>query len=689
MNTIYQKILFFLFLFFLISFQNDSFSVMIDDQFGSSLGNWKGQENQGNLSIKNAKMNIHLYGGGDGYMGQGNSYYVSLKDNVFLVDHILEFNIEEINRTPNTKVLSTSFIFQIESFDTLLQIYFWAYYWYSNYGYFKCTEDRNCRHVLYIKESINGSKTILKEINLGLNNNYNYQFQIINNKGSIRIGYKEKNVYGSYTFVNANFNGYMDCKIQFGATSGGESRKNGSGSFSVDYFKCYQDPNSLKDSDRDGVVDPLDRCPDTDAGQYINRYGCPINGLFTQNQLNQAVLDATSINKAEINNLNDIITNIQLQNQEQSLTITKLTNENDKQKKHMQEKERQLNVYKSFSQPNNYTSSELILNNDNHHYYMKLDKAMTWHQAKKICKNFGGYLATINSESEKLFLLENYLTDIEITDQYYWLGGFQTEQFTWKWITNEPWSYSSWNLTNESNNYTNDNNYIYLNQYSDNSIQFNEYHQALPLCEWDTNMIDKALNLTLNSNALQVSINVLEDTIQYNRQEMFNANNRISQLQSSCSAFELSKTQLSNIILDKNVKISEISTALLQENENNSSLQKTISTLNDLLEQKESSITELKKEKTEYINNAEFLNSELDRYKKLFQDYSKYSITLNPGWHLISSLNKSATPKTIPSDCIEEMYTFVEGAYIPVTTFKPNKGYWVNVLKECIFILEP
>jgi OOP family OmpA-OmpF porin len=32
----------------------------------------------------------------------------------------------------------------------------------------------------------------------------------------------------------------------------------------------------LKDSDKDGIIDKLDKCPNTPKGLLVNHYGCPI-----------------------------------------------------------------------------------------------------------------------------------------------------------------------------------------------------------------------------------------------------------------------------------------------------------------------------------------------------------------------------------------------------------------------------
>ena len=46
---------------------------------------------------------------------------------------------------------------------------------------------------------------------------------------------------------------------------------------------------SYTDSDNDGVIDLLDKCPDTPSGSYTDKNGCPASGLYTQEQVNSII----------------------------------------------------------------------------------------------------------------------------------------------------------------------------------------------------------------------------------------------------------------------------------------------------------------------------------------------------------------------------------------------------------------
>jgi hypothetical protein len=45
------------------------------------------------------------------------------------------------------------------------------------------------------------------------------------------------------------------------------------------------------DTDGDGVIDEWDTCPNTPAGSWVNKDGCPASGLYTQEQVNKMVKD--------------------------------------------------------------------------------------------------------------------------------------------------------------------------------------------------------------------------------------------------------------------------------------------------------------------------------------------------------------------------------------------------------------
>lgn len=96
-----------------------------------------------------------------------------------------------------------------------------------------------------------------------------------------------------------------------------------------------------------------------------------------------------------------------------------------------------------------------VYNPDNGHYYQYIDcsaDSVTWLSANAAaqgmtCHGFHGYLATITSERENTFLVDNLPDTPEVTS--YWVGGFQITASSdakagWFWVTGEPWKYTNW-----------------------------------------------------------------------------------------------------------------------------------------------------------------------------------------------------------------------------------------------------
>lgn len=82
--------------------------------------------------------------------------------------------------------------------------------------------------------------------------------------------------------------------------------------------------------------------------------------------------------------------------------------------------------------------SEKTLEKDGHIYAL-YDNALSWENAKKKAEEFGGHLATINSEEEQAIVNELLASG---NKKGYWLGGYKDNQ--WKWITGENFSYNNW-----------------------------------------------------------------------------------------------------------------------------------------------------------------------------------------------------------------------------------------------------
>jgi hypothetical protein len=82
--------------------------------------------------------------------------------------------------------------------------------------------------------------------------------------------------------------------------------------------------------------------------------------------------------------------------------------------------------------------------NYNGHSYYRSTTSMTWTSAKIACENMGGHLVTMNSSAENNFIFNTWPSG--------WIG-FTDEvvEGQWRWVTNEPVTYTNWN-SGEPNN---------------------------------------------------------------------------------------------------------------------------------------------------------------------------------------------------------------------------------------------
>jgi hypothetical protein len=83
---------------------------------------------------------------------------------------------------------------------------------------------------------------------------------------------------------------------------------------------------------------------------------------------------------------------------------------------------------------NGFTSQ----NNYNGHSYYRSTGSMTWTDARQACLNMGGHLVTVTSPAENNFIFNLWPNGwIGLTDE--------VVEGQWRWVTGEPYSYSSWN----------------------------------------------------------------------------------------------------------------------------------------------------------------------------------------------------------------------------------------------------
>lgn len=94
----------------------------------------------------------------------------------------------------------------------------------------------------------------------------------------------------------------------------------------------------------------------------------------------------------------------------------------------------------------------------NGHVYGVMPVEVNWLQARDSAMSFvvmddTGYLATVTSAAENIFIRDNVIHDIENTSiiDGLWVGGFDADYDDWVWITGETWAYTNW-ASGEPNN---------------------------------------------------------------------------------------------------------------------------------------------------------------------------------------------------------------------------------------------
>ncbi len=112
----------------------------------------------------------------------------------------------------------------------------------------------------------------------------------------------------------------------------------------------------------------------------------------------------------------------------------------------------------------------------NGHWYERVqDYGIDWYTAKTFAEEAGGYLATITSSDENIWVYDN--VGIGEGDDY-WLGGTDEESDgDWAWITGEEWSFTNWSPEEPNGEYLENCLHYYNIRY-----EWNDIH-----CMWEDN----------------------------------------------------------------------------------------------------------------------------------------------------------------------------------------------------------
>jgi hypothetical protein len=90
----------------------------------------------------------------------------------------------------------------------------------------------------------------------------------------------------------------------------------------------------------------------------------------------------------------------------------------------------------------------------NGHRYQRIEKGMTWTEAKTHSEGLGGHLVTITSAEEQA-VVQNLIANG--SQNQYWLGA----EYSGSWITEESWDYHNWALS-EPNGYEGVEHYVQM-----------------------------------------------------------------------------------------------------------------------------------------------------------------------------------------------------------------------------------
>lgn len=142
----------------------------------------------------------------------------------------------------------------------------------------------------------------------------------------------------------------------------------------------------------------------------------------------------------------------------------------------------------------------------NGHIYQIYDMPVSWNTAKTVCEQKGGHLLTINSQTEQ-DIINSLVSESE--HLFYNIGGYKTDDNTWKWITNEPFSYTYW-AVGEPNNSNGLENYLSIFGTSDYTGLWNDIPNSPPSGISNGFILEKELpmieSITLNKTTANIDI---------------------------------------------------------------------------------------------------------------------------------------------------------------------------------------
>jgi hypothetical protein len=146
-----------------------------------------------------------------------------------------------------------------------------------------------------------------------------------------------------------------------------------------------------------------------------------------------------------------------------------------------------------------YADNTKKINTQNGHAYQLIQTKTTWTDAKSYCENLGGYLVTVTSREEQIFIFNHFLKN---SNHDVWAGATdQDAEGDWKWTTGEPFNRTNWRR-GEPNNEMGVEDYLELRSVF--GFKWNDVPNAVKknrfICEWDKQ--PNALPAETSDNAL-------------------------------------------------------------------------------------------------------------------------------------------------------------------------------------------
>lgn len=84
--------------------------------------------------------------------------------------------------------------------------------------------------------------------------------------------------------------------------------------------------------------------------------------------------------------------------------------------------------------------------------YMRIDKSLSWEDAKTYCESIGGHLATITDDEEQEAVEDLFVRGIDTLRSAYSLGATDADnEGVWTWVTDEEFDYDNWDAGEPDN----------------------------------------------------------------------------------------------------------------------------------------------------------------------------------------------------------------------------------------------